>query len=159
MRVAHEQVLENAGLTRVTFFLRKGEPAKIVNLISRAQEDSHMTKLPFIGTALTAKALGAAVLAFASFGSVESAQAVVYCTGAGVPVGCVVRPAAPVARATRAAVYCTAPGVPVGCVGRPGVGAPGVGVRPGVGAGAPGVGVRPGAGVNANGGVNRAGVR
>jgi len=47
-----------------------------------------------------------------------------------------------------ARVYCTAPGVPVGCVARPaavvtpGVGAPGVGVRPGVGVGAPGVGVR-----------------
>lgn len=39
----------------------------------------------------------------------------------------------------------------------PGVGAPGVGVTPGVGAGAPGVGVTPG--VNAGGPVNRVGVR
>jgi hypothetical protein len=52
------------------------------------------------------------------------AQAVVYCTGPGVPVGCVVRPAA---RAR--VIYCTRPGYPVGCVDR---GAPGVGVAPGV---------------------------
>jgi len=69
-----------------------------------------------------------------------------------------------------AAPYCTATGVPVGCVGSPavraatpGVGAPGVGVTPGVGAGAPGVGVRPaagpGLGPNAGGPVNRAGRR
>ena len=65
-----------------------------------------------------------------------------------------------------AEVYCTRPGVPAGCVVRPDVGAPGVGVRPGVGAGAPGVGVAPGAGVGAPGvgvapdndvGVNRGG--
>jgi hypothetical protein len=42
-------------------------------------------------------------------------------------------------------------------VATPGVGAPGVGVTPGVGAGAPGVGVTPG--VNAGGPVNRVGVR
>lgn len=71
---------------------------------------------------------------------------------------------------TLAATYCTTPGVPVGCVGRPavraatpGVGAPGVGVTPGVGAGAPGVGVRPaagpGVGPNAGGPVNRPGRR
>ena len=51
----------------------------------------------------------------------------------------------------------------------PGVGAPGVGVTPGVGAGAPGVGVTPGVGVgapgpgvapaNLGGPVNRVGVR
>jgi hypothetical protein len=71
-----------------------------------------------------------------------------------------------------AQVYCTSPGVPVGCVVRPvdavtpGVGAPGVGVRPGVGAGAPGVGVTPGVGAGAPGagvapdadrGINRGG--
>jgi hypothetical protein len=69
-----------------------------------------------------------------------------------------------------AQVYCTAPGVPVNCivrpaeVVRPGVGAPGVGVAPGVGAGAPGVGVTPGVGVGAPGpgvdndrGINRGG--
>ena len=50
-----------------------------------------------------------------------------------------------------AQVYCTGPGVPVGCVVRPDVGAPGVGVRPGVGVGAPGVGVAPGAGAGAPG--------
>lgn len=59
---------------------------------------------------------------------------------------------------TRAEVYCTAPGVPVNCIVRPnvdvirpGVGAPGVGVAPGVGAGAAGVGLAPGAGVGAPG--------
>jgi hypothetical protein len=45
----------------------------------------------------------------------EPAQAVVYCKTVGVPKGCVARPVAPVARA----------------VATPGVGAPGVGVRPG----------------------------
>lgn len=50
-----------------------------------------------------------------------------------------------------------APGVGAPGVGvAPGVGAPGVGVTPGVGAGAPGAGVAPG---NAGGPVNRAGVR
>ena len=65
-----------------------------------------------------------------------------------------------------AEVYCTQPGIPAGCVVRPDIGAPGVGVRPGVGVGAPGVGVAPGAGVGAPGvgvapdndvGVNRGG--
>jgi hypothetical protein len=46
----------------------------------------------------------------------EPANAVVYCKTVGVPKGCVARPVAPVAR--RAVVT-------------PGVGAPGVGVRPG----------------------------
>lgn len=102
-----------------------------------------------------------------------SAHAVVYCTGPGLPVGCVVRPAA-------------VPGVAAPRVGAPGVGAPGVGVadpginqpgaagnvgmpRPGVGA--PGAGAvdpgvnQPGAAgnvgnpVNRGGGVNRAGPR
>jgi hypothetical protein len=45
----------------------------------------------------------------------RSANAVIYCTTVGVPMGCVARPVAPVARA----------------VVTPGVGAPGVGVRPG----------------------------
>lgn len=81
--------------------------------------------------------------------STTPAEAVVYCRTVGVPKGCVVRPVAP---AVRAAIYCTAPGLPVGCVARPGVRA----VTPGVGA--PGVGVRPGVGGNANGGVNRIGV-
>lgn len=92
------------------------------------------------------------------------AQAVVFCTGVGVPGGCVVRP---VARAAR-------PGVLRPAAVAPGVGAPGIGVAPGVGAGAPGVGVAPRAGVgapgagargagasavNRGGPVNRAGVR
>lgn len=76
-----------------------------------------------------------------------AAQAVVYCTAAGVPVGCVARPA------RRAAVRAATPGV----------GAPGVGVTPGVGVGAPGVGVAPaagaGRGANRGGPVNRAGAR
>ena len=56
-----------------------------------------------------------------------------------------------------AAPYCTAAGVPVGCVGRPavrattpGAGAPGVGVAPAAG---------PGVGPNAGGPVNRPGRR
>jgi len=76
-----------------------------------------------------------------------AAQAIIYCTAAGVPLGCVARPA------RRAAVRAATPGV----------GAPGLGVAPGVGVGAPGVGVvpaaRPGRGVNRGGPVNRAGVR
>ena len=72
-----------------------------------------------------------------------AAQAVVYCTAAGVPGGCIARPA------RRAAVRAVTPGV----------GAPGVGVAPGVGAGARGVGVAPAAGANRGGPVNRAGPR
>jgi hypothetical protein len=75
------------------------------------------------------------------------AQAVAYCTAAGVPGGCVARPA------SRAAVRAATPGV----------GTPGVGVAPGVGAGARGVGVAPaagaGRGANRGGPVNRAGAR
>ncbi|TCT01513.1 hypothetical protein [Aquabacter spiritensis] len=86
-----------------------------------------------------------------TFGAAPS-QAVVYCTGPGYPVGCVVRPAP-------AVVHCTRPGYPAGCVANPG----GIGVLPGAGAGAAGVGLAPGAGVgwgaNAGGPVNRAGVR
>ena len=79
------------------------------------------------------------------------ASAVVYCKSVGVPKGCVARP-----------------------VGAPGVGAPSVGVAPGVGVGAPGVGVvdpginQPGTAgnvgaagggaTNKNGGANRAGI-
>jgi len=53
--------------------------------------------------------------------------------------------------AAQAAPYCTGPGVPVGCVARPavraatpGAGAPGVGVTPGVGPNAGGPANRPG---------------
>ena len=56
-----------------------------------------------------------------------------------------------------AVVYCTHVGVPAGCVARPGVGAPGVGVAPGVGAGAVGPGVRHGTPANRGGPVNRVG--
>ena len=58
------------------------------------------------------------------------AGAVIYCTTVGIPKGCVVRAAAPVARAV---------------------------VTPGIGA--PGVGVRPGTPMNRGGPVNRVGVR
>lgn len=63
--------------------------------------------------------------------TVEPAAAVVYCKTVGVPKGCVARPGAPVAR--RAVVT-------------PGVGAAGVGVRPGTP-------------MNRGGPVNRAGRR
>jgi hypothetical protein len=82
----------------------------------------------------------AAFSAVASFavGGVGSAQAaVVYCKTAGVPQGCVVRP------------------TPVAAVA---VATPVVGVAR-VGVGAPGVGVRPGAPMNRGGPVNRVGRR
>ena len=93
----------------------------------------------------------AAVAALGLVPATAPAAAEVYCTGPGVPAGCVVRPD----------VGAPGPGVRP----RAGVGAPGVGVAPGVGAGAPGVGVAPGAGpdndvgVNRGGPVNRAGRR
>lgn len=65
------------------------------------------------------------------------AQAVVYCKTVGVPKGCVVRPDAVV----------VAPVAPVAAAV----------VTPGVGA--PGVGVRPGTPMNRGGPVNRVGVR
>lgn len=94
------------------------------------------------------KWFAAAVIAATTLPSLPAAaQAVVYCTAAGVPRGCVARPAR--GAAVRAAT--------------PGVGAPGVGVAPGVGAGARGAGVRPaagaGRGANRGGPVNRAGAR
>ena len=82
----------------------------------------------------------AVVVFVAIAGFAAPADAVVYCRSAGVPAGCVVRPAVPRAVA-------------------PGVGAPGVGVVPGVGAGAPGVGVRPGTPMNRGGPVDRVGRR
>jgi hypothetical protein len=62
------------------------------------------------------------------------------------------------------AIYCKTAGVPKGCVARPaagiGAGARGVGVAPGVGVGYRGVGVAPRAGTaNRGGPVNRAGIR
>ena len=92
----------------------------------------------------------AALAAFGLLATAVPAGAEVYCTGPGVPAGCVVRPD----------VGAPGPGVrPRAGVGAPGVGAPGVGVAPGVGAGAPGVGVAPGAGVGPDNdaGVNRGG--
>ena len=69
---------------------------------------------------LPMKFLYSAGLALAAFAAVSTApeptKAVVYCKTVGVPKGCVARPVAPVAR--RAAVT-------------PGVGAAGVGIRPG----------------------------
>jgi hypothetical protein len=93
--------------------------------------------------------------------------ALAICCGGSLAAGTAVEPAQAV---PAAAIYCTAPGVPVGCVGRPavravtpGVGAPGVGVTPGLGVGAPGAGMRPvagpGAGPNMGGPANRGGMR
>ncbi|ADZ70546.1 hypothetical protein [Polymorphum gilvum] len=76
-------------------------------------------------------------------GAAGSAQAVVYCTAVGVPRGCVVRPAPVVVVPPPVVVVPGAPAVRA--------------VTPGVGA--PGVGVRPGAAVNLGGPVNRRGVR
>jgi hypothetical protein len=58
-----------------------------------------------------------------------------------------------------AAVYCTSAGVPAGCVARPAAaaGAPGRAGVAGVGAGAPGAGVRAGTPMNRGGPANRAG--
>jgi len=92
------------------------------------------------------KWFAAAVIAATTLPALPAAaQAVVYCTAAGVPGGCIARPA------RRAAVRAVTPGV----------GAPGVGVAPGVGAGARGVAPAAGAGRGANRGgpVNRAGPR
>lgn len=90
-----------------------------------------------------------------SFVAAMPAQAIVYCTHVGFPVGCAVRPGVVLAPAPLvAAPVVVAPGVRA-----PGLGAPGVGVAPGVGA--PGVGVAPGVGGPANRGgpVNRVGRR
>jgi hypothetical protein len=87
---------------------------------------------------LSAGLMLAAFSALASFalGGVGSAHAaVVYCKTVGVPKGCVVRP------------------TPVAVVATPVVGAARVGV------GAPGVGVRPGTPMNRGGPVNRVGRR
>lgn len=104
---------------------------------------------------LASAAAGALLLAaLAPLGAAPAEAAVIYCTGPGYPVGCVVRPTPYVAPAARAAVYCTRPGYPVGCVA--GVGAPGVGV---VGTPAARAVARPGPGVNGGGPVNRPGLR
>lgn len=96
--------------------------------------------------------------------AVPTANAVVYCTGAGIPRGCVARPVAAATPGVGApgvgvAPRVGAPGVGLGAPGvgvAPGAGAPGVGVLPGAGAGAPGPGVQAG---NRGGPVDRAGRR
>ncbi|QEL21952.1 hypothetical protein FQV39_04685 [Bosea sp. F3-2] len=75
---------------------------------------------------------GSAILSgFLVMAPIQPAEAVVYCKTVGIPKGCIARPVAPVAR--RAVVT-------------PGVGAAGVGVRPGTP-------------MNRGGPVNRAGRR
>jgi hypothetical protein len=93
-----------------------------------------LNRMEWLGVGLVATALlTLASLAFCA-GSAEAA--VVYCKTVGVPKGCVVRPGAPVE-----AVAVTTPGVA------------------GVGVGAPGVGVRPGTPLNRGGPVDRVGRR
>jgi hypothetical protein len=101
-----------------------------------------------------------AVAALLSLGSsvspIASAEAV---------VGAPATPVSYAGVARRTTVRAVTPGVGapgVGVTPGVGVGAPGVGVTPGVGVGAPGVGVAPGPGVapaNLGGPVNRVGVR
>jgi hypothetical protein len=74
-----------------------------------------MIMVRIIGLSRAGLALAALVTLIGVSMNARSANAVVYCTTVGVPMGCVARPVAPVARA----------------VVTPGVGAPGVGVRPG----------------------------
>ena len=101
---------------------------------------------------LSAGLILAAFSAVASVAPGSSAQAaVVYCKTAGVPQGCVVRPT-PVATAA-----VVTPAVGVARVGVTRVGVARVGV--GVGVGARGVGVRPGTPMNRGGPVNRVGRR
>lgn len=99
-----------------------------------------------------AMALAIATSAVGVTAATSPARAEVYCTGPGIPVGCVVRPAV-VVRPGVGTPGVGAPGVGVA----PGVGAPGVGVAPGVGAGAPGAGLTRGPGVGVDGDVNRGG--
>jgi hypothetical protein len=89
-------------------------------------------KTGWVSAGLTVAALS--TLASISLGAGSAEAAVVYCKTVGVPKGCVVRP-----------------GVPVATVGAVGVA--------GVGVGAPGVGVRPGTPLNRGGPVNRVGRR
>ncbi len=82
-------------------------------------------------TKLSLLSASALLSSFMVMAPIQPAEAVVYCKTVGVPRGCVARPVAPVAR--RAVVT-------------PGVGAAGVGVRPGTP-------------MNRGGPVNRAGRR
>ena len=92
-----------------------------------------LKKAGWLSTGLTFVALATAAAVSLGAGSAEAA--VVYCTGVGVPRGCVVRPTPVVVAPVAAAAVVT-----------PGVGAPGVGVR----AGTP---------MNRGGPVNRVGRR
>ena len=78
-----------------------------------------LKKTGWLSAGLTLAAFSA-VAAFALGGAMSAQAAVVYCKTVGVPKGCVVR-------STGVAVVAT----PVVGVARVGVGAPGVGVRPG----------------------------
>ncbi|MGE0221610.1 MAG: hypothetical protein AB7F35_06785 [Acetobacteraceae bacterium] len=92
--------------------------------------------------------------------SAGSAAATVYCDYIGVPKGCVARPG--VRLYPPPAAYAPGVGAPgVGVAPGLGAGAAGVGLAPGAGVGAPGAGVTPGVGGPANRGgpVNRLGVR
>jgi hypothetical protein len=88
-----------------------------------------------LSAGLGVAALASVVLALGA----GPAHAVVYCKTVGVPKGCVVRPA-------EAVVVAPAAPVAAAAVVTPGVGAPGVGVRPGTP-------------MNRGGPVNRVGVR
>jgi len=89
-----------------------------------------------------------------------SAEAAVYCTTAGVPDGCVARPAAAAGAPGRFGVAGVGAGAPgVGVRAGAGAGAPGVAGVAGVGAGAQGAGIRAGTPMNRGGQVNRAGRR
>ncbi len=94
-----------------------------------------LRKAGALSAGLTIAALASAAMWTLGTGA---AQAVVYCKTVGVPKGCVVRPDAVV----------VAPVAPVAAEAV---------VTPGVGA--PGVGVRPGTPMNRGGPVNRVGVR
>jgi hypothetical protein len=93
-----------------------------------------LDRMEWMGAGVAATALLA--LASLALWAGPASAGVVYCKTVGVPKGCVVRPGAPVA-----------------VVATPGVAVAGVGV------GAPGVGVRPGTPVNRGGPVNRVGRR
>jgi hypothetical protein len=92
-----------------------------------------LKRTDLIKAGLTLTAL--VTLGSVSLGAGSAEAAVVYCKTVGVPKGCVVRPGVPVVAATAA-----------------------VGVAR-VGVGAPGVGVRPGTPLNRGGPVNRVGRR
>jgi hypothetical protein len=83
-----------------------------------------LKKTGWLRAGLTLAALSAVASFSVGLGAGSAQAAVVYCKTAGVPQGCVVRPTA------TAVVVRPAP-VVVAPVARVGVGAPGVGVRPG----------------------------